>query len=106
MRCTARIRQLSAKPHTFLTGVAVLTTLDQTGDVCGMSANGFVTVSLSPPTVLVAVMPGRMHLTLATRGRHCVNVLPEAGHGLSPYFAGRTDIIATPTTASWTVPLG
>jgi flavin reductase (DIM6/NTAB) family NADH-FMN oxidoreductase RutF len=56
-----------------------------------MTANGFVTVSLSPPTVLVAVMPGRMHRTLATSGRHCVNVLPEGGHGLSPYFAGRTD---------------
>ena len=38
-----------------------------------MTANSFVTVSLSPPTVLVSVMPGRMHRAISASGRYCVN---------------------------------
>ena len=53
----------------FTTGVAVLTALDEHGRVCGMTANSFVTVSLSPPTVLVSVMPGRMHRAISATGR-------------------------------------
>lgn len=74
----------------FVTGVTVLTALDRHGDVCGMTANSFVTVSLSPPTVLVSVMPGRMHQAIAASGRYGVNVLPEAGRELSSYFSGRS----------------
>ena len=54
-----------------------------------MTANSFVTVSLSPPTVLVSVMPGRMHQAISESGRYGVNVLPEADRGLSRHFAGR-----------------
>jgi flavin reductase len=80
----------------FATGVTVLTALDQHGDVCGMTANSFVTVSLSPPTVLVAVMPGRMHQAISARGRYGVNVLPEGGRKLSRYFSGRPIDDASP----------
>lgn len=80
----------------FVTGVAVLTALDETGELCGMTANSFVTVSLSPPTVLVSVMPGRMHRAIAESGRYCVNVLPEDGRALSRYFAGRAGAVPAP----------
>ena len=73
----------------FVTGVAVLTSLDRRGEVCGMTANSFVSVSLSPPTVLVSVKPGRMHDAISATGRYGVNVLPEDGKGLSRQFAGR-----------------
>ena len=43
----------------FVTGVTVVTALDRLGDVCGMTANSFVSISLSPPTVLVSVKPGQ-----------------------------------------------
>lgn len=54
-----------------------------------MTANSFVTVSLSPPTVLVSVRPGRMHQAITQAGRYGVNVLPKDGQKLSRHFAGR-----------------
>jgi len=80
----------------FATGVAVLTALDEHGSLCGMTANSFVTVSLSPPTVLVSVMPGRMHQAITATGRYCVNVLPDQGRELSRHFAGRPSASAVP----------
>jgi flavin reductase (DIM6/NTAB) family NADH-FMN oxidoreductase RutF len=73
----------------FATGVAVLTGLDPHGEPCGMTVNSFVTVSLSPPTVLVSVRPGRMHQAISESGRYAVNVLTEDDRGLSRHFAGR-----------------
>ena len=73
----------------FVTGVAVLTALDSHGEVCGMTANSFVTISLSPPTVLVSVKPGRMHDAMSASGRYGVNVLPEQAKALSRHFAGQ-----------------
>jgi flavin reductase (DIM6/NTAB) family NADH-FMN oxidoreductase RutF len=67
----------------FATGVAVLTALDSHGEVCGMTANSFVTISLSPPTVLVSVKPGRMHEAMSASRRYGVNVLPEQAKALS-----------------------
>ena len=84
----------------FATGVAVLTALDAHGEVCGMTANSFVTVSLSPPTVLVSVKPGT----------HASGDLGEralwrqraagAGRGLSRHFASRPSTGAVPITKS------
>ena len=72
----------------FATGVAVVTALDGAGEVCGMTANSFVTISLSPPTVLVSVKPGKTHDAISATTRYGVNVLPEDGKGLSRHFAG------------------
>jgi flavin reductase (DIM6/NTAB) family NADH-FMN oxidoreductase RutF len=83
----------------FVTGVTVLTTLDRHRNVCGMTVNSFVTVSLAPPTVLVSIMPGRMHRAIAESGRYCVNVLPEGGRGLSKHFSGRPAAGARPDYA-------
>src|SRR5690349_23384 len=89
----ATFRQAASR---FATGVAVLTALDEHGDVCGMTANSFVTVSLSPPTVLVSVMPGRMHRAISASGRYGVNVLPEQGRELSRHFASRSSTTDVP----------
>ncbi len=80
----------------FVTGVTVLTALDEHGEVCGMTANSFVTVSLAPPTVLVSVMPGRMHRAISATGRYCVNVLPDHGRDLSRHFARQPSPGAAP----------
>jgi flavin reductase (DIM6/NTAB) family NADH-FMN oxidoreductase RutF len=89
----AAFRQAASR---FVTGVTVLTALDAQGEVCGMTANSFVTVSLSPPTVLVSVMPGRMHQAISASGRYGVNVLPEDGRELSQHFSGRPAADASP----------
>ena len=80
----------------FATGVAVVTALDSQGKVCGMTANSFVTVSLSPPTVLVSVKPGKTHDAISITARYGVNVLPEDGKGLSRHFAGHPGTDARP----------
>ena len=72
----------------FATGVAVLTALDPRGEVCGMTANSFVTISLSPPTVLVSVKPGKTHDAMSASGRYGVNVLPEQARGVVATFRG------------------
>ena len=81
----AAFRQAASR---FATGVAVLTGLDSAGAVCGMTVNSFLTVNLSPPTVLVSVRPGRVHQAICSSGRYAVNVLTEADRGLSQHFAG------------------
>jgi flavin reductase (DIM6/NTAB) family NADH-FMN oxidoreductase RutF len=75
----------------FATGVTVVTALDPAGRICGMTANSFVTVSLSPPTVLILSGPGRTHAAISATGRYAVNVLPEGAVALSAHFAGRPD---------------
>ena len=80
----------------FATGVAVLTALDRQGEICGMTANSFVTVSLSPPTVLVSVRPGKTHDAISVAGRYGVNVLPKDGQGVSRHFAGHPGSDACP----------
>jgi flavin reductase len=74
----------------FATGVTVLTALDCRGEVCGMTANSFVTISLSPPTVLVSVKSGRMHAAMSASRRYGVNVLPEQAKAVSRHFASRS----------------
>lgn len=89
----ATFRQAASR---FVTGVTVLTAPDDGDRICGMTANSFVTVSLSPPTVLVSVMPGRMHRAISVARRYAVNVLPDDGHRLSAHFAGRPDAGSDP----------
>jgi flavin reductase len=80
----------------FVTGVAVVTAIDRRGDVCGMTANSFVTVSLTPPTVLVSLRPGKTHDAICAAGRYGVSVLPEHGKGLSRHFAGQQPAVDAP----------
>lgn len=74
----------------FASGVTVVTASykDQTH---GMTANAFVSVSLSPPLVLVSLdNRSFMHRILPSVGRYGVSVLAEDQERLSNHFAGRT----------------
>lgn len=73
----------------FATGVTVITSRDRNGDVIGMTANSFSSVSLAPPTVLVSLMNGRTLQAITRTGRFGVNVLPATARDLSSHFAGR-----------------
>jgi flavin reductase (DIM6/NTAB) family NADH-FMN oxidoreductase RutF len=56
-----------------------------------MTANAFVSVSLSPPLVLVSLdNRAFMHRILPITGRYGVSVLAEDQEQLSNHFAGRT----------------
>jgi flavin reductase (DIM6/NTAB) family NADH-FMN oxidoreductase RutF len=73
----------------FATGVTIITT--QVRDqVHGMTANAFMSVSLSPPLVLISVdKRAKMNALLREGVRFGVNVLAEDQRELSDHFAGR-----------------
>src|SRR5271167_1345382 len=72
---------------TFATGVTVIT-VDFEGEVHGMTANAFTSVSLDPLLVLVCVdHKAKTHAHLHTRKRFGVNVLAESQRAISEYYA-------------------
>ena len=72
---------------TFATGVTIIT-LDLEGEVHGMTANAFASVSLDPPLVLVCVdHSARTHAHLHAKKRFGVNILAEGQRVISEYYA-------------------
>ena len=73
----------------FATGVTVVTT--EVADVMhGMTANAFMSVSLSPPLVAVAIdNRAKINHFLAQSGRYGVSILAVHHDKLSRHFAGR-----------------
>jgi flavin reductase (DIM6/NTAB) family NADH-FMN oxidoreductase RutF len=73
----------------FATGVTVITTRSG-GQVHGMTANAFMSVSLEPPLVLISVdRRTKMCRMLHEGSRYGVSVLSDAQAALSDRFAGR-----------------
>jgi flavin reductase (DIM6/NTAB) family NADH-FMN oxidoreductase RutF len=74
----------------FATGVTVIT-VDHEGEVHGMTANAFTSVSLDPMLVLVCVdHRARTHAHLHSKKRFGVNVLGENHRIISEYYARPT----------------
>jgi len=74
----------------FATGVTIIT-VDLDGEVHGMTANAFASVSLDPPLVLVCVdHKTRTHAHLHAKKRFGINVLSAGQRAISEYYA-RTD---------------
>jgi flavin reductase (DIM6/NTAB) family NADH-FMN oxidoreductase RutF len=72
----------------FATGVTIVTTID--GDtVHGMTANGFLSVSLRPPLVLVSLGRCRMNEMLPKTGRYGISVLANDQHHFAAHFAAQ-----------------
>lgn len=71
----------------FATGVTIIT-VDLDGEVHGMTANAFASVSLDPPMALVCVdHSARTHAHLHARKRFGVNILAEDQRAISEYYA-------------------
>jgi flavin reductase len=71
----------------FATGVTIIT-VDLAGEVHGMTANAFASVSLDPMLVLVCVDHStRTHAHLHAKKRFGVNVLSEEQRAISEYYA-------------------
>jgi flavin reductase (DIM6/NTAB) family NADH-FMN oxidoreductase RutF len=71
----------------FATGVTVIT-VDHEGEVRGMTANAFASVSLDPLLVLVCVdHNAQTHARLHARKRFGVNVLNASQRSISEYYA-------------------
>lgn len=73
----------------FPTGVTIITT-QEGGQVHGMTANAFMSVSLRPPLVLISVdRRAKMHGLLHEGSRYGISVLGDEQEALSDHFAGR-----------------
>jgi len=73
----------------FATGVTVITT-EAEGQVHGMTANAFMSVSLRPPLIVISVdKRAKMHRLLSEGSHYAVNVLASDQEHLSDRFAGR-----------------
>ncbi|HET7677573.1 MAG TPA: flavin reductase family protein [Candidatus Limnocylindrales bacterium] len=76
----------------FVTGVTVVTTLDERSDPpqpFGTTVNAFSAVSFEPPLVLVCIGRERsIRPVIGATGRFAVNILPEGSQDLSDCFAG------------------
>jgi flavin reductase (DIM6/NTAB) family NADH-FMN oxidoreductase RutF len=71
----------------FATGVTIIT-LDYEGEIHGMTANAFASVSLDPLLVLVCVdQRARTHAHLHAKKRFGVNVLAENQRAISEHYA-------------------
>ena len=71
----------------FATGVTIIT-LDLEGEIHGMTANAFASVSLDPPLVLVCVdRTASTHAHLHAKKRFGINVLGEDQRAISEYYA-------------------
>ena len=74
----------------FATGVTIIT-VNLDGEVHGMTANAFTSVSLNPMLVLVCVdQRARTHAHLHAKKRFGVNVLAEDQKAISEYYARPT----------------
>ncbi len=73
---------------TFVTGVAVITTIDLNGKIHGCTANSFSSVSLEPPLVLWSqAKAARSYDAFADGPRFAVNILSDGQREVSDRFA-------------------
>ena len=72
----------------FLTGVTIVTTVDEDGTPCGFTANSFTSVSLEPPLILVNIATSAFGAPVFTSAKgFVVNILASNQRGLSNRFA-------------------
>jgi flavin reductase (DIM6/NTAB) family NADH-FMN oxidoreductase RutF len=72
----------------FATGVTVVTTVER-NTIHGMTANGFLSVSLRPPLVLVSLGRCRMAEMLPRTGRYGISVLAHDQEHFAAHFAAQ-----------------
>ena len=76
----------------FATGVTVVTTVDDQGELHGMTANSFTSICLDPPLVLVCVdLRTNTHRFVQARGAFGINVLSDQQKEIGAYFARRPE---------------
>lgn len=72
----------------FMTGVTVVTAMDEAGAPVGFTANSFSSVSLDPPLLLVSIAKSSGSLAAFTKGTgFAINILSETQKDVSNTFA-------------------
>lgn len=76
--CSTEIghRILRSALGNFVTGVSIVTAVNEKGELCGLTANSFTSVSLNPPLILVCVShSARSYKAIIRNGRFAVQIL-------------------------------
>ncbi|MCE2526055.1 MAG: flavin reductase family protein [Actinomycetia bacterium] len=92
----------------FMTGVTIVTSMDQETGPAGLAANSFTSVSLEPPLVLISVDRGASSLqAVESSGRYAVHILGAHQEDLCRRFA-KGDLSGTEKLegVSWTPGMG
>lgn len=85
------VSELRRALGTFLTGVTVVTTVDESGAYRGLTANSFTSVSLEPPMVLVCIdQAASSHDAFASARGFAVHILGHDQQELATTFAGKS----------------
>ena len=83
------LRQALSK---FATGVTVVSTIDNSGDPIGMTANSFTSVSLKPPLVLWSIGNNQPSYDIFTNAKgYSVNILSKEQENLCKLFSSPVD---------------
>ena len=72
----------------FVTGVALITTIEKDGTVHGMTANGILSISLNPILVMVCVgHKANTYPIILKAGRYGINILSESQKPIGDFYA-------------------
>ena len=83
-------REFRASLGMFATGVTIVTARTASGDLVGLTANSFNSVSLEPPLVLWSLSQGAGSMAAFFNGLHyAINVLAADQQALAEQFAAR-----------------
>jgi flavin reductase (DIM6/NTAB) family NADH-FMN oxidoreductase RutF/pimeloyl-ACP methyl ester carboxylesterase len=87
---TANANELRRAFGTFMTGVTIVTTLDENGSPRGFTANSFTSVSLDPPLLLICIgKKASSYQTFSKAAGFAVNILGEKQKTASSIFASK-----------------
>ena len=85
-------REFRASLAMFATGVTIVTARTATGELVGLTANSFNSVSLAPPLVLWSLSQAASTMAVFSEGSHYViNILAADQKTLAERFAGKRD---------------
>ena len=76
----------------FATGVTIVTARTATGELVGLTANSFNSVSLTPPLVLWSLSQAASSMAALSKGSHyAINILASDQKALAERFASKCD---------------
>lgn len=85
-------REFRASLAMFATGVTIVTARTRTGDLIGLTANSFNSVSLQPPLVLWSLSRAAGSMAALSAGSHyAINILAADQKGLAERFASKRE---------------
>ena len=85
------VRELRTCLGAFVTGVTVITTVDRAGNLHGLTANSFNSVSLEPPLILWSLqIKARSYPVFREAERFTINILAADQVAIAKRFAGPT----------------